>query len=89
MTNAAVKAARNGSSGPRPFEQQGVCGNCHVSWLIVMRPRFVHESANVLCVLKPLGVIPRDLLPSLWAGQCGTCSGVMSMRGVQVRNWVD
>ncbi|MEW5310747.1 MAG: hypothetical protein WDW38_002513 [Sanguina aurantia] len=84
LTGAAGKAARKAAGGPRPFEQQGACGNCHASWLIVMRPRFVHESANVLGVLKPLGVTPRDLLPSLWAGQCGTCSGVMSMRAVQV-----
>ena len=48
--------------------------------------RFVHGGANVLCALKLQGCVARDLLPCMIAVQCSSCSGVMTMRGVQVRN---
>eukprot|EP00798_Chlamydomonas_sp_ICE-L_P031137 gene31137-6276_t len=60
------------------------CAKCHVLLGLQVRPRFVHESSNVLCTMRPAACIPLDLLPSMLAAQCGECSSVMVLKNVQV-----
>ncbi len=50
--------------------------------------RFVHGGANVLCALKLQGCVAHDLLPCIVAVQCSSCSGVMTLRSVQVSGGV-
>ncbi len=83
---AAGRSAPAVAAGPRPFEAAGECVGCHTPWHAAARPRFVHGGANVLCALKLRGCVPRDILPCLLAVQCASCSGIMTMRGVQVRD---
>lgn len=49
-----------------------------------LRPRFVHDTSNVLGSIRTDGCSPLDLLRSMYAAQCSDCSCVATMRGVQV-----
>ncbi|GFR52877.1 hypothetical protein Agub_g15508 [Astrephomene gubernaculifera] len=80
----AGSSSSSGAGGSRPNSAAGVCPRCSTGWSLLMRPHYVHAGANCLCVVKPQGCRPLDLLPSLLAGQCAECSAVMSLREVQV-----
>ncbi|GIL53720.1 hypothetical protein Vafri_9168, partial [Volvox africanus] len=83
IASSAV-ASGSGSSSSHQAAATGQCQRCAAAWSIVMRPHFVHATSNSLCVIKPEGCCPVDLLPSLLGGQCGECNAVMSLRDVQV-----
>jgi len=84
VASTPAASSAGSATATKPFEAAGACPGCHAPWGLAMRPKFVHEHSNVLCSLKPAGVRPLDLLPSLMAAQCAGCGGVMSLRGVQV-----
>ncbi|GLI68239.1 hypothetical protein VaNZ11_012591 [Volvox africanus] len=83
IASSAVASGSGGSSSHQATAT-GQCQRCAVAWSIVMRPHFVHATSNSLCVIKPEGCRPVDLLPSLLGGQCGECNSVMSLRDVQI-----
>ncbi|KAK9837114.1 hypothetical protein WJX81_003810 [Elliptochloris bilobata] len=69
------------------FPAEGACIGCHQAWALAFAPRFVHEHSAVIGVLtQAAGCTPMDLLPSLFVGQCGSCSAAAAIRGVQVEN---
>ncbi|GLC36785.1 hypothetical protein PLESTB_000783200 [Pleodorina starrii] len=84
LASAAVAGGGGGSGASHQATASGCCQRCTAPWSLVMRPHFVHATSNSLCVIKPEGCRPVDLLPSLMAGQCGECSAVMSLRDVQI-----
>ena len=49
-------------------------------WLLTLVPHLVHAASNVLADVTATGCHPRDLLPSMLAGQCGGCSAAAVFR---------
>ncbi len=82
-TDAAPAAGGKGGTPSGAHAAQGECAHCHHPWHLVLRSRFLHEHSNVLCVLKPSGLTPVDLLPaSVLAAQCSECSHIVTFRNV-------
>lgn len=75
-------------TGPGAFTAAAACTHCSQPLEVLLRPRFVHDSNNTLGVIKPVGCVPRDLLPSIYAAQCGGCSTLASLRDVQASRHV-
>jgi len=48
-----------------PYAWRGECGVCRQELSVILGPRFVHGSSNVLGGLKVCGCQPLDLLPSV------------------------
>jgi hypothetical protein len=84
---AAAPLGTSSSSKPRPFEFSGSCSTCQAELAVLLRPRFVHTSSNVLAGLKAVGCTPLDLLPSLYGASCAECDAVCAMRCLQVRHF--
>ncbi|KXZ44807.1 hypothetical protein GPECTOR_62g922 [Gonium pectorale] len=80
----ASGAVAGGGGGGQHAAASGSCARCTAPWCLTMRPHFLHATSNSLCVVKPQGCRPMDLLPSMMAGQCSECNAVMSLRDVQV-----
>ena len=72
------------NAGPDAYQASAECSKCTQLLGLLLRPRFVHDAANVLGVVKPSGCRPLDLLPSMFAAQCSDCSTLVALRGVQV-----
>ncbi len=49
-------------------------------WLLSLVPHLVHAASNILADVTATGCHPRDLLPSMLAGQCGGCSAAAVFR---------
>ncbi|GAB4820690.1 hypothetical protein N2152v2_007736 [Parachlorella kessleri] len=81
---AAAAAAAPSSVVVAGLEWAGECGNCHNPWVVQLLPKLVHERSNVLAVVRAEGCVPRDLLPSMLAGQCARCAAAAAFRSVQV-----
>ncbi len=64
------------------LEWAGECANCHASWAVQLAPRLVHERSNALAAVRAEGCVPRDLLPSMLAGQCGRWAGAGMGQGL-------
>jgi hypothetical protein len=84
-TTTTANSSSGGSSKARPFEYVGACSVCRADLAVLLRPRFVHASSNVLAGLKATGCSPRDLLPSVYGATCADCDAVCALRGLQVR----
>ena len=78
--SADVSHLGQGNRTPSHSTLELSCSNCHQPWRIEVAPRLVHAASNVLARLRPLGCNPIDLLPSLLAGQCGSCSSIAAFR---------
>jgi hypothetical protein len=68
----------------RAFEWGGSCSTCQQELHVLLRPRFVHEGANILAGLKAVGCVPLDLLPSVYGATCADCDAVGALRALQV-----
>jgi hypothetical protein len=58
----------------------GSCTKCSQQWSLQMRPLLVHAYNNALAHFKPESCRLLDLLPSLYAAQCGSCTTIASFR---------
>ena len=70
-------------SGPSSQQQRSMelsCAECHQPWRLEIHARLVHASSNVIARVRATGCAPIDLLPSLMAGQCASCSSVAAFR---------
>lgn len=85
---AAGSHSSRTSTSHRPFETVTSCEKCKQQLSLLLRPKFVHESTNIIGSLKPQGCVPVDLLPSTFAAQCADCSAVVALRSVQVRQYL-
>ena len=65
------------------LEQAGTCSTCSQAWSVGMRPLLVHAHSSCLARIRTEGCAPRDLLPSMYAAQCGSCSSIASFRHAQ------
>lgn len=72
-------------AGCKPFEALATCSRCSSHMSLLLRPKFVHDASNVLGAVKAEGCSPLDLLPGMYAAQCGDCGSVCTLRGLQVR----
>ncbi|EFN58817.1 hypothetical protein CHLNCDRAFT_140631 [Chlorella variabilis] len=63
------------------------CGTCHAGWEVEVAPKLLHERSNVLAHVRCRGCTPADLLPSMLAGQCGSCASSAAFRSVAVGRW--
>ena len=55
-------------------------GGALQDWLLSLVPHLVHAASNILADVTATGCHPRDLLPSMLAGQCGGCSAAAVFR---------
>lgn len=76
-----------GGSNRKHLAWQGECSTCHQQLEVTVAPRIVHDGSNVLAVLRPDGCVPRDMLPSMLAAQCSSCSNMAAFRSVQIGQW--
>eukprot|EP00879_Flechtneria_rotunda_P010286 GHRR01010754.1.p1 GENE.GHRR01010754.1~~GHRR01010754.1.p1 ORF type:complete len:1021 (+),score=491.09 GHRR01010754.1:767-3829(+) len=72
------------TTNKRPYEWCGSCTVCRQQLSVLLRPKFVHESSNVLAGLKVVGCRPLDLLPGVYGVTCSDCDAVGALRGLQI-----
>jgi len=58
----------------------GTCGRCSQQWDLEMQPLLVHAHNAAVAHLRPQACRLLDLLPSLYAAQCGSCATIASFR---------
>jgi len=76
-----------GGKNRKQLAWQGECNTCHQHLEVTVAPRIVHDCSNVLAVLRPDGCVPQDMLPSMLAAQCSSCSNMAAFRSVQIGQW--
>uniref|UniRef100_A0A1D2AC62 CHY-type domain-containing protein n=1 Tax=Auxenochlorella protothecoides TaxID=3075 RepID=A0A1D2AC62_AUXPR len=82
---ATLALALQGREGA---DAEEACPGCHARLALHASPRIVHEHSNVLCRLDATRCAPRDLsLGTTVQGQCGNCTALCALRGVQVGQW--
>jgi hypothetical protein len=76
-----------GGQGAGVLAAAAECPSCHAEWRVELAPKLVHERSNVLAHVRAAGCAPRDLLPSMLAGQCGRCAASAAFRAAAVGRW--
>jgi hypothetical protein len=84
---AQLGAAGGSSSNRNHLAWQGECTTCHQQLEVTVAPRIVHDGSNILAVLKSVCCAPTDMLPSMLAAQCSSCSSMAAFRSVQIGKW--
>lgn len=88
---AQLGAGGDGTSGGgnnrKHIAWQGECSTCHQDLEVTVSPRIVHDCSNILAVVRPDGCTPIDMLPSMLAAQCSSCSNMAAFRSVQIGQW--
>jgi CHY zinc finger len=84
---AGGDSSTSNSNNRKHLSWTGECDTCHSHLEVTVAPRIVHDGSNILAVVRPTGCVPRDMLPSMLAAQCSSCSSMAAFRSVQLGKW--